>query len=781
MAQQQHHKKQLVQGIVLDHLRKPLEGATVFIENSPIYAVTDSKGSFKLYLKEGKHSLSCSFVGFTKQVIEIEVSAQTPSISFNLVLDKSTSLDEVEVSAKSLLQNVKESAYNVVAIDAQQMANTTADLADVLETASGVKIRRTGGVGSNASISLNGFSGRHVKIFMDGMPMQGFGSAFQINNIPVNLAERIEIYKGVVPIELGADALGGAINIVTNNKPQTNVDASYSYGSFNTHKSNVNVNYTGKSGFTFRLNAFQNYSDNNYKVKTYLLNLDTGVYSDEPQWFKRFHDRYHNETVIAKVGFVNKSWADLFLIGGTLGNEDNQVQNSALMKIAFGGVERNAKTRMATMQYRKKNVFIKHLDITANANYSSVKNNSLDTLARQYNWAGDYKTKSSSGEAAYTLSEFNNTSSTARFNAVYNPSKKHHFSLNNTWSKFVRNSDNATEVLDNTSSSASLDKISIKNVLGAAYNYRPNDIWNVSAFGKYYYVDVTGPVNVNGNDDPNHASYELYSTNYNVEGYGATASYLLAKDLQLKGSYEKTYRLPSQNELFGDELIEAGDASLKAEHSNNINANITYQRTFAKKHDFFITTGFIYRNTQDYIRRVIEERYGGAYYTNHGKVKTIGFDAELQYVFNKRLVIGGNATYQSVTNREKYTTNNTIALNYEDRMPNVPYLFGNGQVSYQLLNVFHNKKNRLQFQYNLNYTHEFFRYWESYGSSNSKITIPTQLSHDFSATLSLKNGMYNISLETQNFTNELLYDNYSLQKPGRSFAIKLRYYFIKTN
>ena len=94
----------------------------------------------------------------------------------------------------------------------------------------GVKIRSTGGVGSEANVTLNGFSGRHVKIFIDGVPMDGMSSAFGLNNIPAGLAKRVEVYKGVVPIELGGDALGGAINIVTDNSRRTRVSASYSFG-----------------------------------------------------------------------------------------------------------------------------------------------------------------------------------------------------------------------------------------------------------------------------------------------------------------------------------------------------------------------------------------------------------------------------------------------------------------------------------------------------------------------------------------------------------------------
>ena len=63
------------------------------------------------------------------------------------------------------------------------------------------------------------------------------GSAMALNNIPVNLADRLEVYKGVVPVQLGADAMGGAVNVVTNQKANNYLDLSHSYGSFNTNRS----------------------------------------------------------------------------------------------------------------------------------------------------------------------------------------------------------------------------------------------------------------------------------------------------------------------------------------------------------------------------------------------------------------------------------------------------------------------------------------------------------------------------------------------------------------
>src|SRR5690606_16038199 len=130
-------------------------------------------------------------------------------------------------------------AFNVTAVDARKLHNSSMDVGQLLNRVSGVKIKESGGMGSRAALSLNGFSGNQVKVFLDGLPIDNYGSSFQLNNIPINYIDHIEVYKGVVPVWLGGDALGGAINLVKNTNPMSYLDASYSYGSFNTHRVNI--------------------------------------------------------------------------------------------------------------------------------------------------------------------------------------------------------------------------------------------------------------------------------------------------------------------------------------------------------------------------------------------------------------------------------------------------------------------------------------------------------------------------------------------------------------
>src|SRR5699024_7477343 len=244
-------------------------------------------------------------------------------------------------------------------------------------------------------------------------------SSFQLNNIPINYAKRIEVFKGVVPVSLGADALGGAVNIVTDRYQQTHVDVSYSYGSFNTHRSNINAVYVAESGFTAQINAFQNYSDNNYSVDVDVADLETGEYYPD-RTIKRFNDTYHNETIIANVGVVNTSYADQLLVGITLGQNYDEVQNGSRLVTVYGQWHTKGNIIMPTLKYQKEDFLLHNLDFNLSANYNFGHEQSIDTLNRRYNWLGQYKEYAGNGgERSYSKYKYQNNNGLATANWNY--------------------------------------------------------------------------------------------------------------------------------------------------------------------------------------------------------------------------------------------------------------------------------------------------------------------------------------------------------------------------
>ena len=241
-----------ISGKLVNNNNEPLIFSLVKLTPTQNAVYTNENGAFEFTnVKNGSYTIVASSLGFQDFNKAVIVNNQNiVGLSFQLQ-PSSTEIGPVEIELKSKEEKKEEEAFTVTSIDTKKFENQNKDINEILDKSAGVRIRQDGGLGSNANFSLNGLSGKQVKFFIDGVPMDNFGSSLSLNNLPVNLVDNIEIYKGVVPIYLGADALGGAVNIITKKNIRNYVDASYSIGSFNTHRAAVLARVKNKNGVFF--------------------------------------------------------------------------------------------------------------------------------------------------------------------------------------------------------------------------------------------------------------------------------------------------------------------------------------------------------------------------------------------------------------------------------------------------------------------------------------------------------------------------------------------------
>ena len=765
--------KTMISGKVLSTEKTTVDFATVYLKGTNYGGTTNEEGIYHLQAPAGEYTLVVSAIGY-KTVEKPVKLMRGERTKMNVVISpQATELDEVVVVSNGVTR-LKRSAFNAVALDTKALQNSTQNLSEALAQAPGMKIRESGGVGSDMQLMMDGFTGKHIKIFIDGVPQEGVGSSFGLNNIPVNYAERIEVYKGVVPVGFGTDAIGGVINIITKkNRNKWFLDASYSYGSFNTHKSYVNFGQTFRSGLTYEINVFQNYSDNNYYVDTPVKDFTTGAINKKKiEPVKRFHDTYHNEAVFGKIGFVDKKWADRLMFGFTYSHMYKDIQTGVRQEVVFGGKYRKGYSIMPSLDYRKRDFFVRGLDVVLTANYNKNMTNNVDTSSYEYNWRGEMRPLRMPGEQSYQNTRSDNNNWNGTLTANYRIGKAHTFTFNHVINAFRRSNQS---LLNEDSEANAIPKETRKNISGLSYRLMPTEHWNLSVFGKYYNQFIAGPVATSSAQD----DYIRTTNSVSAMGYGAAGTYFILKSLQAKLSYEKAYRLPTNEEMFGDEDLETGDISLRPENSDNVNLNLSYNETFGK-HSVYVEGGLIYRNTKDYIQRNISDLSGGKYgatYVNHGRVETKGYNISVRYGFANWVSVGGNFTQMNVRDNVKTVTSGTNqeSLTYGARMPNLPYQFANSDVTFYWRNLW-KKGNTLSVTYDNLYMHSFPLYSEAVGSE-SEFVVPTQFSHNLTLSYGIQNGRYNISFECRNLTNEKLYDNFSLQKAGRAFYGKVRVYF----
>ncbi|SHL13482.1 Outer membrane receptor proteins, mostly Fe transport [Chitinophaga jiangningensis] len=761
----------VLSGQVTSAAGHPLADAAVALKGTNNGAYTNATGKFIIEkVKPGKYTLVVTMMGYTKQERSVTIAAGTKATENFQMVEESVTKEGVTVISKSQNRQVKESGFAVNAIETRLLANTTTDMNQLLNRTTGVKVREQGGMGSDFNFSINGLSGKAVRFFIDGVPMEVMGSAMSLNNIPVNLAERVEVYKGVLPVTLGADALGGAVNLVTNQQIKNYLDASYSVGSFNSHRGAITGQITGKkTGIIARVSGFVNYSDNDYtmkRMKVYDSTEKTYVRRD----VRRFHDQYRSAMVQAEAGIANKKWADVLFIGAGLSNTGRDIQSGTDQERVYGAAVQSGSAWNTTLRYKKNNLFTEGLDLNVFASHTADKSKITDTTEVQYSWDGSYR--------PYDQAELNQIKSInhisrprnyARVNLSYKLSAAHSFNLNYTFDQVTNNTYNEL-LADKDDNPAKLGK----NLVGLAYRQDLVDgrLQN-TFFGKYYGLNLRQPRSVAGSGEITSAA-----DNQHYFGYGVATRYMVLPALGVKASYEKAYRLQEVGEMFGNGIDQTGNPDLRPENSNNFNLGAFYNLKVGQ-HRIYGEAGAFYRDAVDFIyARAYQSNSKVSRFENTSKVQVKGFEAEVQYEYGDIFRASANASYQSAINNTKYASGSktgTPEATYKNKIPNQPWFFGNAAASIGQNNLF-TKKDRLQLGWDFQYVHWFFLTWEEFAAASTKSKVPTQYIQHLAVTYSLQDGRYNISAECRNFTDQRVYDNFSLQKPGRAFYVKLRYF-----
>ena len=675
---------------------------------------------------------------------------------------------DVMVQAKSKTQKLREGAYAVNAIDVKSLANMTISLNEILGRTAGVKVRAEGGVGSDFDLSVNGMSGNSVRYFIDGIPLDAMGSRVNLANLPVDIVDRVEIFKGVVPTSLGSDALGGAVNIITKRSRNNYFDASYSVGSFYTHQINLNAQFSEKkSGLVFRPTLSVDFSENNYTMRDMEVPSVDGSFQTTD--CERFHDDFLSVFGKMEVGVVNKPWADELFLFASYSKVDKELQTGAVQTRVYGMAERQTRSTAIGVRYRKDNIFAEGLSLSASLSHTWDHSQTVDTAARKYYWNGTYipSSRNEINGRFHTWRHYLRPLTIGRFNADYALDDNHSFNLNyalnRTGNKQRDDVDKAFEPSND---------VLFKHVLGLSYNQM---FFDERLSNSFFVKNYTNHLEVNQSDlsfITNSDKVESSSTE-NYWGYGLASRFKFCEPFAVKSSYEHSVRLPLSRELLGNGTTIYANMALRPESSDNFNVGVFGSWRFAPKHTIYYETNGFLRLVDDYIQARVSEKEGMMQYENVPAVHIKGVEGELRYVWDNRLQMSFNGSWQDSRDQRKYKDDGKLSATYKNRTPNRPWLFCNAEAAY----TFHNvvlPESKLRIGVDYQWVHWFFLTWEAYGADATKARIPEQKVANLSLQYSWCDSRYNVTLDCTNLFDELAYDNYKLQKPGRAFYAKFR-------
>ncbi|WP_413512421.1 TonB-dependent receptor [Myroides odoratus] len=759
-------KQGVVHGVVVDQAKQPIPGATILIEGTSIGVMSDTKGHFQLKNSIGEATIQVAFLGFETQVKKIYFKEVAGSVLQFVLVETPAMLDDVVVEVKGKVSALRDEAFAVSAIDLKKFSNSTSDLNQLLNKSTGIKVRQQGGVGSDYNFSINGMSGKAVKFFVDGVPLEMLGKGVDMNTLPVNMAKRVEIYKGVVPVHLSTDAMGGAVNIISNSQQADYADVSYTTGSFNTHKVNLNGQFKEEgTGIVLRLNTFFNHSDNDYTMRNMKI-WNADKYAYEYKDVKRFNDQYQSFFVLTEFGVVNKKWADQFFVGTSYSLFDKAIQTGSNQDVVYGKVKQKGDANNYFLKYKKGNLLDNRLDINLYAGYSKSLEHGIDTLMRKYAWDGTYTPAGGSEMGGPSFSYIYRDRFYSQLSLEYRFSDYHKINANYT-----------VDYIENTTYNSLIQtKADVfparmtKQIASLSYQQDFFDKrWTNIFFGKYYKINLQKTI-WDAWTQVNTAVKE----NFDNSGYGVATLFKITDNLGLKASFERSYRLLEPEEIFGDGITITSNMDLKPENSNNYNLGVYYSNRFT---DHFIrleAAGYI-RDTKDYIYTVPNLYSSTFKYENLTNIFTKGLEAEFNYQYKNYINAVFNLSYNYAYDNTKYANNSEIvSATYKKEIPNQPWLYGNIDITLGQDDLWQ-KGSRLEFHWGWQMTEWFYKNWQSYGNKKNIPTIPRQNLHDIGVSYSLANGKYNVAFDCTNVGNALAYDNFRLQKQGRAFYLKFRY------
>ena len=739
---------------------EPLINAEIIIKETGRGTATNEKGFYSLSLSKGSYTIGFYYLGYQSISKKITISGDTKQ---NIALTpEKQEIEEVVVTAKTIAHQKKEEAMPVTVIDLSNMRGTVSSVQDILVKTVGVTLRTSGGVGSSSRLSVRGLEGKRIGFFIDEVPMTDQTDYIDYNDIPVDMIDRIEIYKGVVPARLGGSSLGGAVNIVTREYPDKYADLSYGLESYNTHKVQAIFKRNLKEqGLTFGVGGGYTSSDNNYSFDSPYR---------EGLRLTRNHDKY--QKILASAGLeAKKWWFDKVEIEAVAIRTYKEIQ----------GIEydiRQAHSRSFVVglpiKLQKNHFFWDGLNLDMLNVIALSRMNFIDKATRRYEWDGSsYPTASRyGGEAGY---RYPSDSDDQKFtignktNLEYLINQQHSLNFNSVLA-FAKGKPKDELKQMSLGKQVNFDAHMLSWVSGLTYDFRSSDDKFLNSLtGRYYlYTMHTQMAHL---FVPGQYDIDLNKKDF---GINDAMRYRFLPSFMGKFSVGYDVRIPSETELLGDGIAVVPSGNLLPERNTSVNIGCLFDLVGKHPTNAQVELNFFYMYLKDMIRYTAGVI--GAQYQNFGQMRTLGVEFEAKADVLPWLYAYVNTTYQDLRDVRNYEPNSSVPNPTKDkRMPNIPYLMSNMGLEFHQENLFGGTGQNTRIFLDYAFVEEYYYDFEM--TKRDKRRIPRSTTFDLGFEHSFLNNKLFISGKIRNLTNQKVVTEFNRPLPGINGGVKLRVIF----
>ena len=756
----------------------PISGAYISIKNTKQKTVSDKTGNYQIdILSNGTCLVEVSFVGYkrVRQVIVLN-----GNITKDFFLESSANvLNEVVVKGSSQqaeINRIRQSPMAVTVVDGSKLRGRSSGIEEILTRTSGIKVRKTGGLGSASRISVHGLEGKRVAVYINGFPLNSPDGSFDINDIPIDVIKYIEVYKGIVPAEYGGDGLGGAINIVTREDECDLVGFTQELASFGTSKTLASAQKLfAKSGILFNVAFFKNKSKNNYTMSWPVF--ETNLPASEYRKVRRNNDYYDADFYHVGIGFRKLYFDKLDLECAFYRNK------KGIQSLSFDSQHAYMKSFniMPTLHIEKNDFIFKGLEMKSSLVIPVIQTNLIDTTTRRRQWDGTI-TQAMGETEDNLLNESHNRQFELRnkFNLKYTFGQ-HTFNINDqlALSDYRPKDERMNDYLGFDPSSFPSKMIS--NNIGVSHLYASsNHRFQNSLTISIYYLkskifrtsDALSKAQMKDASAPKQTS-----VNKTYYGFSEGVSYEFWKGVRGKFSFSHNVRLPDTGELFGNGMSIKPSVNLLPEIGDNLNVGtIIDTRNVMGLTRVQWETNFYYMYIQNMIRLFPADIR--SIYINLGKTSTLGFDTDLKVDITPNVYAYFNLTLQDIRDRQKWLNDakGTDNPTYNKHVPNIPSFYYNYGMEYHVEGLL-GKKELSRVYVDVSHVGEFDWGWQmsTLPDQRKKWIIPSNDVFTIGLQQSFWHNNVSLSFEVENIFDKENYMEFKMPLQGRTFKAKLRF------
>lgn len=216
-----------IEGQVADSSGARVEGATIELvelaTGRVAVAHSGTDGTYRLALAPGRYRVRVELAGFAEQVRELEVPAATPARHDVTLAIAGFSEHTVVVTATRSEKPLKDvpATLNIVSQD-EILSKGMRYIGDELQSVPGVFVQKND-EGAWTGMSIRGVPSQHHNdtflALLDGVPIVTGNDEVELELVPADIVDRVEVVKGPMSALYGRGSIAGAVNFISRPVP----------------------------------------------------------------------------------------------------------------------------------------------------------------------------------------------------------------------------------------------------------------------------------------------------------------------------------------------------------------------------------------------------------------------------------------------------------------------------------------------------------------------------------------------------------------------------------